>query len=71
MTKPLRSLALAAFAAATAGRNMTRVASIAVALGIGAMVLSMRLQIAGSLPCYGDALPVSSPNGACGFSGRR
>ena len=40
MTKPLQSPALAAFVAATAGRNMTSAASIAVAPGIGAMVPS-------------------------------
>jgi len=40
MTKPLQSPALAAFVGATTGRNMTNAAYIAVALGIGAMVLS-------------------------------
>ncbi|GLH80422.1 cyclic nucleotide-binding protein [Bradyrhizobium sp. SSBR45G] len=40
MAKPLHSPALAAFVAATAGRNMTRAAYVAVVLGMGAMVLS-------------------------------
>ncbi|CCD92657.1 conserved membrane hypothetical protein [Bradyrhizobium sp. ORS 375] len=40
MSKPLLSPALTAFVAATAGRNVTRAAYAAVALGLSAMVLS-------------------------------
>ena len=73
MSTPLASAFMAQFMTATAGRNMTKAAYVAVATGVAMMIFSpsippMKWPITGSIRCYGPALCSSYSNGWSGFA---